>query len=174
MRRAAGTFGRGRRRHRRTSRCQLLPIPLTWDGPLHSQFKYDYLMMISGAVSGGVIVTTTGSAAVGMIAAMSGAAALGSIALPALALAIPAYLLLAGAGVQGVFRGQIESAKQELRAHFTQLRVSAYKHFFEVDLGAPGRYSMVDEYFGSVKRTVNEQIQGPCRAKIRKKRRTRR
>ena len=135
-----------------------LPDSVILDGPLDSQFKYDYLMMISGAASGGMIVTTAGSAAAGMTAALFGTAVLGSIAWPALALAIPAYLLLAGAGIQGVFRGQIESAKQELRAHLTQLRVSAYKHFFEVDLGS-GRYSMVDEYFGSVKLTVNEQIQ---------------
>ncbi len=79
-------------------------------------------------------------------------------------LAVPVLAVLVGSGVKGVLKGQVKTAQGELRKQLLEMLQQVRRHFFDADLSA-GSFSRVDEYFKTLERTVNEQVQELVREK---------
>jgi hypothetical protein len=131
------------------------------DGP-GEDFKHNYSTMLRSAVGGGIMLGGAGSIAnmlltSGMMAAL---------AAPAAVVAAPAVIVLAGFGIKGVMKGEVRSAKIELTGRLREALSRVQRHFFDVNL-THGRLSLVDEYFRSIERTVNERIDNLVRQKSR-------
>lgn len=118
------------------------------------KFKRDYFMAVRGAAGGGMLVL--GMSGMGSMLAPSAAAAIiGSAAMPFVA--VPVLLVLFGGGVRGSFKGQVTSAKHQLRIRLAEQLQKTRRYFFDVDL-ASGSFSRVDEYFRTLDATVNEYV----------------
>ena len=79
-------------------------------------------------------------------------------------LAVPVLAVLVGSGVKGVLKGQVKTAQGELRKQLMEMLQQVRRHFFDADFSA-GSFSRVDEYFKTLERTVNEQVQELVREK---------
>lgn len=134
------------------------------DGGLDEEFKHDYLAMLKNAAGSAGLVTGIGSAA-SMYAGAVGVALTG-LALPALLVATPAYLLLAGIGAIGILRGSIKNARAELKNHLAEVLQRVRRHFFEADL-ASGRFGRVDEYFRDLERDMLARVRSIAEQKSR-------
>jgi GTP-binding protein EngB required for normal cell division len=124
------------------------------DGDPDERFKRDYFSMLRGAAGGGMLVMGVSSMASLVVPAVA------TTALAAVApfVAIPVLAVLVGSGVKGVLKGQVKTAQGELTKQLLQMLQQVRRHFFDADLSA-GRFSRVDEYFKTLERTVNEQVQ---------------
>jgi GTPase SAR1 family protein len=116
-------------------------------------FKHDYFMMLRGGLGGGMLLTSVASTVnlllpAGLMAALAG---------PAVLVAAPALIVLTGVGIKSARKGEINNAQQELRGRLREILLRLQRHFFDVDQ-ASGRLSLVDEYFKTLERTMNERI----------------
>ena len=98
VRRAAGTFRRGHRRHRRPGRPRAVRSSLTDDDP-EDKFKRDYFTMLRSAAGGGMLVM--GVSSMGSMMMPAAAAAAFTTVMPFVA--IPALAVLAGGGIKSAW-----------------------------------------------------------------------
>jgi hypothetical protein len=117
------------------------------------EFKHDYMTMLRGAVSGGMMLG--GAATAANLVLTNGIMA--ALATPAAVFAAPAVILLTGIGIGSVRKAELRNTQQQLTSRLRELLLRVHRHFFDVDL-ASGRLSLVDEYFKTLERTMNEQI----------------
>ncbi|HEX2148816.1 MAG TPA: dynamin family protein [Actinomycetota bacterium] len=132
----------------------------TTDGGADDKFKRDYFSMLRGAAGGGMLVMGVSSMASLVVPAVA-TTALASVA-PFVA--VPVLAVLVGSGVKGVLKGQVKTAQGQLRMQLMEMLQQIRRHFFDADLSA-GSFSRVDEYFKSLERAVNEQVQELVREK---------
>jgi GTPase SAR1 family protein len=123
------------------------------DGELGEEFKHDYLQMFRSVIGGGTMLSGVGTFAYilfpdTLVLALSTPAAL---------VAIPALLLLAHLAIKDAGRVEVKNARDQLNAKLEKLVLEVHRHFTEVDLTS-GRLSLVDEYFKTLERTMNEHI----------------
>jgi GTPase SAR1 family protein len=124
----------------------------TTNGSLDEKFKHDYFTMVRSAMGGGTLMMSVGS--MSSLAGISLTGILGA-ALPVVA--IPVFAGLVYSGVKGALSGQVKAAQGQLRMQLAELLQKVRRHFFNVDL-ATGSFSLVDEYFKTLDRVVNEQV----------------
>jgi GTPase SAR1 family protein len=117
------------------------------------EFKHDYTTMLKGAVDANSMLLSVGS-----LASLAGVSSLAPALVPVLPfVTLPALAMLARSGVQKALRGEVQQARQELYRRLMEVLSHVQGNFYEVNL-ASGRLSVVDEYFRTVERTMNEQI----------------
>lgn len=138
---------------------ELSGLATTGDG-LDEKFKRDYFSMLRGAAGGGMLVMGVSSMASLVIPAVA------TTALAAVApfVAVPVLAVLVGSGVKGVLKGQVKTSQGQLRMQLMEMLQQVRRHFFDADLSA-GSFSRVDEYFKTLERAVNEQVQELVREK---------
>lgn len=138
---------------------ELSGLATTGDG-LDEKFKRDYFSMLRGAAGGGMLVMGVSSMASLVVPAVA------TTALAAVApfVAVPVLAVLVGSGVKGVLKGQVKTAQGQLRMQLMEMLQQVRRHFFDADLSA-GSFSRVDEYFKTLERAVNEQVQELVREK---------
>ena len=132
----------------------------TTDGGLDEKFKRDYFSMLRGAAGGGMLVMGVSSMASLVVPAVATAA----LAAVAPFVAVPVLAVLVGSGVKGVLKGQVKTSQGQLRMQLMEMLQQVRRHFFDADLSA-GSFSRVDEYFKTLERAVNEQVQELVREK---------
>lgn len=138
---------------------ELSGLATTGDG-LDEKFKRDYFSMLRGAAGGGMLVMGVSSMASLVIPAVA------TTALAAVApfVAVPVLAVLVGSGVKGVLKGQVKTSQGQVRMQLMEMLQQVRRHFFDADLSA-GSFSRVDEYFKTLERAVNEQVQELVREK---------
>ena len=138
---------------------ELSGLATTGDG-LDEKFKRDYFSMLRGAAGGGMLVMGVSSMASLVIPAVA------TTALAAVApfVAVPVLAVLVGSGVKGVLKGQVKTSQGQLRMQLMEMLQQVRRHFFDADLSS-GSFSRVDEYFKTLERAVNEQVQELVREK---------
>jgi GTPase SAR1 family protein len=130
---------------------ELPDLSLPDSGP-GDEFKHDYTTMLKGAVDANSLLLGVGS-----IASLAGVSLGTALAAVVPFVTLPALAMLARSGVQKALRGEVQQARQELYGRLREVLSHVQGNFYEVNL-ASGRFSVVDEYFRTVERTMNEQI----------------
>jgi GTPase SAR1 family protein len=117
------------------------------------EFKHDYTKMLKGALEANTMLLGVGS-----MASLAGLSFLWpTLVVVAPFVTVPALAMLARSGFQKAFKGEVQQARQELYARLREVLSHVRGSFYEVNL-ASMRLSVVDEYFRTVERTMNEQI----------------
>ena len=75
---------------------------------------------------------------------------------------LAALWAIARGGWKDTSNTQVKAAQQELRRHLGVVLQRARQHFLNIDL-TTGRYSLVDEFFTEIERSMSEQIQAIVR-----------
>lgn len=129
------------------------------------KFKHDYLALFRGAAGGGLLMMGLNS--LGSFAGLGGAAA-GAAATGGLVIApyifVPALVLVTAGTIGSVSRGQVNSAKGQLKMQLAEVLQKVRRYFFDVDL-ASANFSRVDEYFRELERATFGQVQEMVRQK---------
>jgi GTPase SAR1 family protein len=120
---------------------------------LDEEFKHDYLQMYRGVIGAGTMLSGVGTVAFTLFPDML----VSSLAPPAALVAVPVLLMLAYRAIKDAGQEEIKSTRDQLNATLGKLVQGVHRHFTEVDLTG-GRLSLVDEYFKTLERTMNEHI----------------
>lgn len=120
---------------------------------LDEEFKHDYLETCRSVIGGGTMLSGVATFAYILLPDTL----VLSLGPPAALVAVPVLLVLAYRAIKDAGQEEIKSARDQLNATLGKLVLGVHRHFNEVDL-ADGRLCLVDEYFKTLERTMNEHI----------------
>src|SRR5215217_9397475 len=109
--------------------------------------------MVRSAMGGGMLMMSVSS-----MTSLAGVSLTGILGAALPIVVVPVFAGLVYSGLKGALSGQVKNAQGELRKQMMEMLQQVRRHFFDADLSA-GSFSRVDEYFKTLERTVNEQVQ---------------